>query len=309
MILAAGLTPAWQQVMRFARLRPGEVNRAREVHWGASGKAINVGMALAGLGAPALALSPRGGWSGASMEAEFARRGLPAVWTPSATPTRVCTTLLDEAAGTATELVENAAPLTADEVSAFAAAYREHAAGARFVVLTGSLPAGTPATFYRDRLRETPCPALLDVRGPELLAALEAGPAVVKPNRDELAATAGHPLPDRLAVLAAMRSLIERGARAVVVTHGKDAAWVMDRAGCWEAVPPEVTPVVNPIGCGDCLAAGLAWGLAEGRPLVEAVRLGLAAAAENVTQLLPARLTPERVAAWLPRIVVREVEG
>ena len=27
MIIAAGLTPAWQTVMRFERLTPGEVNR------------------------------------------------------------------------------------------------------------------------------------------------------------------------------------------------------------------------------------------------------------------------------------------
>ncbi|RPI12180.1 MAG: NADPH-dependent assimilatory sulfite reductase hemoprotein subunit, partial [Acidobacteriales bacterium] len=38
---------------------------------------------------------------------------------------------------------------------------------------------------------------------------------------------------------------------------------------------------VNPIGCGDCLAAGTAWGLARGDSLVDAVRLGIAAAADN----------------------------
>jgi fructose-1-phosphate kinase PfkB-like protein len=72
MILAAGLTPAWQQIMRFAQVRAGEVNRAAEVHWCASGKAINVGVALAALRAPVHTLSPAGGWSGQAMRAEFA---------------------------------------------------------------------------------------------------------------------------------------------------------------------------------------------------------------------------------------------
>lgn len=31
MIVAAGLTPAWQQIMRFEQFLPGEVNRAAEV--------------------------------------------------------------------------------------------------------------------------------------------------------------------------------------------------------------------------------------------------------------------------------------
>ena len=42
MILTAGLTPAWQQVLVLDELLPGEVNRAREVHWCASGKAITL---------------------------------------------------------------------------------------------------------------------------------------------------------------------------------------------------------------------------------------------------------------------------
>ena len=46
MILAAGLSPAWQQIVVLDDLKTGEVNRAREVHWCASGKVINVGMAL-----------------------------------------------------------------------------------------------------------------------------------------------------------------------------------------------------------------------------------------------------------------------
>ncbi len=300
MILAAGLTPAWQQIMRFERLRPGEVNRARAVHWCASGKNVNVGLALAALEAEARTLSPLGGWSGRAI-ADEVRSGR---WTASRAPTRVCTTLLDEAAGTATELVENAAPLTEDELAEFVAAYREEAARAEMVVLTGSLPQGTPATFYRDLLRETPCPAVLDVRGPELLAALECRPRVVKPNREELRLT----LPERPSLQAAMRELRQRGAGAVVVTEGKNAVWVAEADQFWQLTPPVVEPMVNPIGCGDCLAAGLALGLSRGLPLIEAVRLGMGAAADNVTQLLPARLEPGRVRGWQAKIMPEEVK-
>ena len=298
MIVTAGLTPAWQQILRFDRVRPGEVNRAAEAHWCASGKGINVGMALAALGAEAVSLAPLGGWSGRGIADEFARRDLFGVWTECAAPTRVCTTLVEP--GISTELVENAAPLSDAERAAFIAAYRAAVKDAAFAVLTGSLPPGTPPTFYHDRLAATPCPALLDVRGPELLAALERRPRVVKPNREELARTIDRPLRD------AMRELIDRGAQAVVVTDGPASVWLMEGAMCWEVTPPTVEPVVNPIGCGDCLAAGLAWGLARGLPLIEAVSLGVAAAADNVTQLLPARLDPTRVAAWQAKVAVRQ---
>ncbi len=301
MILAAGLTPAWQQIMRFGKLQLGEVNRAAEVHWCASGKALNVGMALATLGVPSHTLSPLGGWSGKAIQDEFAERQFPAAWTATKMPTRICTTILVDG-GSATELVENAAALSATESAAFLATYASLARQAELVVLTGSLPKGTPPTFYRDLLKQTGCPVVLDARGPELLAALEHKPRVVKPNREELALTVGRPLPDRAAVLAAMRELIERGAQSVIVTEGKNAVCVMERDQVWELTPPMVTPIVNPIGCGDCFAAGVAWGLARGDVLVDAVRLGMAAAADNITQLLPARLVRARVEAQCGQI-------
>jgi tagatose 6-phosphate kinase len=306
MILAAGLTPAWQCILRYRQLRLGEVNRAEETHWCASGKVLNAGMALASLGVASHTIAPVGGWSGAAIRDEFAARNIRATWTNTPTPTRVCTTILIDG-GPATELVENAAPMTSADLAQFAEQYHRLASSALAVVLTGSLPKGTPTTFYRDLLAKTLSPVVLDGRGPELLEALSQKPRVVKPNREELAMTAGRPLPDRAAVLAAMRDLIAAGAQSVIVTDGKAAVYVMEGGKAWLLTPPEMKPVVNPIGCGDCLAAGVASALARGMKLIDAVHLGMAAAADNVTQLLPARLSAERVECTYARIA--EVEA
>ena len=59
--------------------------------------------------------------------------------------------------------------------------------------------------------------------------------------------------------------------------------------------PLPVEKVVNPIGSGDALAAGIAWAIRAGRDMVEAVQLGIAAAAENLRQLETCRLDRERV--------------
>lgn len=309
MILAAGLTPAWQQIMRFAHVRAGEVNRAGEVHWCASGKALNAGMALAALGAHTHTLSPAGSWSGQAIRAEFAERALAATWTLTAAATRICTTILDDHTGSSTELVENAAALSTAELDEFLAQYHALAAQAEAIVLTGSLPKGTPATFYKTLLLGTRRPVVLDARGPELEAALACRPRVVKPNREELALTAGRALPDRASVLSAMRGLIERGAGSVVVTQGKAAVWIMEGESAWELTPPDVAPVVNPIGSGDCLAAGLALGLVRGDSLLDAARLGIAAAAANVTTLLPARLDAQIVMALRETVAATRILG
>ncbi|MBI4601724.1 MAG: bifunctional hydroxymethylpyrimidine kinase/phosphomethylpyrimidine kinase [Planctomycetes bacterium] len=294
MIVAAGLTPAWQQVLLLDGLRIGEVNRAREAHWCASGKVLNVGLALHHLGGPSLTLALAGGPGGEGIDLELAALGVPRrlVWSKS--PTRVCTTLLDPATETTTELVENAAPVAPGEIASFIAAYEEAAKGARMAVLSGSLPAGTPSTFYRDLAARTPGRVVLDARGPELLEALPLRPLCAKPNREELGRTFGRELRSDAELREAMEEVNRLGAEWVVVSQGKGALWATS-AGRLQVFEPARVRTVNPIGCGDCLAAGIAWAADRGMDMPEAIRFGMAAAAENAAALLPARLDLARV--------------
>ncbi len=326
MILAAGLSPAWQQIVLLDGLQIGEVNRAREVHWCASGKVVNVGLALnclsvspplrkggpggvagefgvrnseCGIGGEAqtqvCTLATVGSLTGEAIRREFAETGIPARWIETESATRVCTTILDAATGQTTELVENALPITAAELSQFQQAYIDAARQADVVVLTGSFPGGVPATFYRDLLAATPGRAVLDAQREPLLAALERRPFVVKPNREELGNTLGRRLETDDQLHAAMREVCRRGATWVVVSQGKERVWIGSEQTIKSAQPPPVD-VINPIGCGDCLAAGMAVALARGENVPEAVFYGMAAAAENARHLLPARLDPRSVA-------------
>ena len=308
MILAAGLSPAWQRILRFSQLQLGEVNRAVEAHACASGKVLNVGLALHALNAEqAKTIALIGGDTGDAIEREFAHAGAAARWVRSDRATRVCTTLLEDG-GRTTELVENAAPASADELAAFAAAYREEAASATVAVLTGSLPQGTPRAYYRELLDAAPVATVADVRGPELMAMLAGArpPLVVKPNREELAATLGRPLASDSELLAGMRQLNAAGAPWVVITQGARAVWVTSQQAAYRLQPPTL-PVVNPIGCGDCMAAGIAWGIAQGLEVPDAVRLGVAAAGDNLTQLLPARIDRQRVESLAQRVVIERL--
>jgi fructose-1-phosphate kinase PfkB-like protein len=111
---------------------------------------------------------------------------------------------------------------------------------------------------------------------------------VVKPNREELGRTLHCPIDSEPALHAAMRELNHRGAEWVVVTQGKDRVWICSANRLLSIHPPRME-AINPIGSGDSLAAGIAAGLEEGYHLPDAVAWGVAAAAENVRTLLPAR--------------------
>lgn len=286
MILAAGLTPAWQQILTFERLTAGQVNRAKSSLWCGSGKVLNVGAAVHQLGVPSLTLSPIGGVTGEQVRDDFARRGIPAHWIPTTSPTRVCTTLLDESAGITTELVENSAPMTQAELELFISEYGKSVQAARCVVLSGSLPRETPSNFYRRLMEQTSAATILDVRGRELMECLPLRPFLVKPNREELAATVGRSLLTEDSIVEAMSEVRERGAEWVVVSSGGDPLPVLGPTGlAW--IQPPAARVVNPIGCGDSLTAAIAVKIHEGCDPLQAIQFGVQYAARKAGILYP----------------------
>jgi tagatose 6-phosphate kinase len=310
MIVVAGLTPAFQQIQIHGALRPGEVNRAREVRWCASGKVLNVAIALARLGRPLLTIAPLGGLAGRMIENEFEENDIAARWVFARVPTRVCTTIIETELSRTTELVENAHPLTEQELHMFSEAFVPSVYGASFIVFSGSLPAGAPASYFVDLIDRGEVAGdqlILDIRGTELLATLPKRPLLVKPNREELEMTVGKKLADEAAVLEAMRGLNAQGAQWVVVSDGAKATYLTSAKETYRFKPCPVEKVENPIGCGDVLAAGIAWGLRDKQPVVDAVRLGMGAAADNLSELLPARIDTKRSQENAANVVVEKL--
>jgi fructose-1-phosphate kinase PfkB-like protein len=136
---------------------------------------------------------------------------------------------------------------------------------------------------------------VLDIRGPELLECLPHRPLLVKPNREELAATIGRPLSTDAELVSAMREVNAAGAEWVLVTQGPDAAWLTSTSETWRVEPPGGVRNINPIGCGDCVAAGVAFGVFQQLWMADCVRLGMAAAAANLEQMKSARFAANRV--------------
>ena len=123
-----------------------------------------------------------------------------------------------------------------------------------------------------------------DVSGSPLDEVLRGGVDVLKVSADELCRDGLVDSDDEPAVLAAARRLVDRGAGAVVVTRaGEGTLAVHDGTAAALVVGPQVV-AVEPAGAGDSLTGAMAAMLARGAPLLEAVRVGTAAAALNVTR-------------------------
>ena len=305
MILATGLTPVWQLTYRLNQFVAGEVNRAEELRRCASGKVLNVGLVVHRYGAPVTILSVAGGATGESMERDLCAMNVRARFIHVAAETRICTTILvanGPDSNTMTELVENGGPLSALEKQAYAAAFAEESLAAQVVILSGSPPQGMESTFYRQLVesalrngnRGKGSTVICDFRGACLIETLPVRPTIIKPNRAELMETVvamGYAVPS--SIPDAVRTLQKRGARWVVVTDGSRPTYVADPEG-GETWLPTPTPrqVVNPLGCGDAMAAGIAVGLRRGLSVPDAVRLGQIAAMRNLEQPYPGRPDP-----------------
>jgi ribokinase len=151
------------------------------------------------------------------------------------------------------------------------------AAAATWVVLQGEIPPSVNLAVARAaragnaRVIWNPAPAYLDR---ELLALAD----VVVPNEIEalqLVAALARPaesVPD------AASALLDQGPGAVVVTVGKDGAWLATRQGV-ASFPAYPVEAVDTTAAGDAFVGGLAAALSRGLALPQAVGWGNAAGA------------------------------
>lgn len=286
MIVTLGTTPTIQRTMTFARVEIDGVNRAKSVRQFASGKSVNCARVLHTLGEEVLTTGLIGGDAGKFMRADLDAAAIAHDFVDtSPAETRLCLTVVDEAAGTATELVEESRPVEPRTCDALVAALERllRAHDVSVLVLSGTLVSGAGDDFYAKCLtlaNGANVRTILDARGEPLKLALSGHPTVVKPNRAELAATVGATIDSERALSEAIRSVVELGARWVVVTDGPRDTVVSDGLTFWRITPPKID-AVNPIGSGDSFAAGLASALRGGHEVPPAAALGTACAAGN----------------------------
>ncbi len=309
MILCIGTSPAVQRVMIFPRLKLDSVNRAVTTLDGVAGKSINVAKVLKELGEQPFAVGFLGGQRGEFVRAILNAKEIEHEFVSVANATRQCVTVIDQSAPAITELVEESAPVAPADYEQLWQIIERRVPGSRAMIMSGTLAPGGPPDFYRrctERAAQAQALAIVDAQGVPLQEALKARPDLIKPNRQELAATVGRELPDEATTLEAMRELSDRGARRVVVTAGGEPTLAFDGCNSWRTRSAPVT-AVNPIGSGDAFTAGLTWRLLKGDDLGEACRWGAAAGAANALTQLAGEVDQSKVHELATRVVVERL--
>lgn len=305
MILVVGQNSTWQKTYFFETVERGQVNRVREAMESAAGKGANVGRVLARYGIEHLVFGYNGGPTGQKFARACEADGVSAHFLEIAGETRACVTLIEND-GVVTELVEPAPSITEAERAEYHDALFARMGEASFLCISGTAMNGENEDCYLEFSRaakKAGVPILLDSYKAHAERALEANPQLLKINDMELGELSGEPVgtsEERASACALLRS--RYGIRWCVITRGKDGIEGYADSMAVLATPPDIE-VVNPIGSGDSVSAGVLSVLeTDGRPFDEiagdervferAILEGAAAGTANCLNWKPAAIEP-----------------
>jgi 1-phosphofructokinase family hexose kinase len=281
---------------------PNKTIRATSSIFSMGGKPTDASWILGEMGIPSLALGFAAGAIGQKVESLLHKKGVRTDFIQVEGETRINSVIIAQDTHAHTTITTTMMEVHPEHLAALKTKYAAALEAASCVVIGGTLPRGVSPAFYTEYItiaREKRIPVILDAAEPNLSAGLAAHPDFIKPNRDELEALLGNPIPSLEVAYTAGREILEQYGTAPVITLGGEGALAVlpDRA---YRIPPLNIEVVSAAGAGDAVLAGLASAISRSQPIEDGLRLGMAAAAavcllpgtadchrEDVERLLP----------------------
>lgn len=287
-VLCVTLNPCLDKTLTVPEWKPGENVRGTRIREVVGGKGNNVARALMKLGVNARPATFMGGATGRRcvqlMESDDRFDPL-AIETEAETRTILTVRTGDSDRQTAffdpdPRISEDEAQRLREEVEI---ALRTKQIKA--LTLSGSSPSKSTHPLFAEFVEmavKLGVPVLLDTYGPALRYASRCVPDVVQLNRKEIAGALG--LADQELTAASMlewlSGWIAKGTRIAVVTQGADTVLAASADGFWSVPIPRIE-AVNPIGSGDCVLAGMCFGVLRGWPVPRILKFGIACGVAN----------------------------
>ncbi len=310
MVVAVTLNPAIDLTLQVPGWREGDVNRACAASKTIGGKGINVSRLLRRLGAPTTSLTVVGSDSVQEFQRLARGIGFPIVYITVPGETRTNVHVVDPESHRLLKVNQSGEPITGQQLDHLMRLFRQQVRSARYVVVAGSLPPGTPTDTYA-RLtamaHESGARVILDAEGEALMTALAEKPFLVKPNRFELEKSLGLRLDTPGAILEGARSLVDLGANHAVITDGGAPAVCLLGGKAYQIDPLEII-VRGATGAGDSFSAGLVAAFMGGMPLLDSVRQGIAAAAATCAQPEGELASVEAITDLLPQVTLKQLK-
>jgi 1-phosphofructokinase/tagatose 6-phosphate kinase len=303
MIITVTLNAAIDRTLAVPSFRLGRRHRAVEQNSMAGGKGVNVARALKALGRPVIATGFAGGHTGTRIIEQLTDEAILSDFVRIRDESRMSTAVIDPTSSEQTEINEHGPSIADAELDLFVDKLLYLAQGAAICVFSGSLPRGVDAGIYGrlvEELGRLGVTTVLDTEGEPLRLAMRAQPDVIAPNELEAEELVGHEFDDDDDRRAAMRDMVELGAREAIMTLSDGCLALHD--GTDSAQPRKLTRAmleplepVSSVGSGDAFLAGYVAARYEGRTREECLRFGVACGAESTQHFGAGVIDPREV--------------
>lgn len=283
------LNPAIDQTAFIPDFRVGEVNRVQFEQSDPGGKGINVASFLTDFGHKTLVTGFLGADNAEIFAQFFALKHIEDCMIRLPGKTRVNVKIVDRVQARITDVNFPGQPVPEQEVEAFLRAVDDLTHLSDWFVISGSLPAGVPASIYKDlvtNLKAKGKLVVLDASGDAFRDGLQSGPYAVKANREELQEWLGQHLETETDILRAGQELLAKGIEYGLISMGAAGAIFIEGPDAVVARPPEVE-VKSTVGAGDAMVAGFIVARLRGDSLADCARLATAFSVATLGQLGP----------------------
>lgn len=277
------------------------------------GGGLNVSMVLQSLGSSCQSFWPKGGIRGQQILSKLDHDGINSLTSPIRDENRQCFTVYETANGHEYRFVLPGPTLSEQEQQQCLGTILDNLP-IDFLVLSGSLPLGVPATFYAQIIttakRERPeLKVVIDTSAEPLNHALNAGVFLFKPSREEFCELTRHEAQTPDVCVNACRDLIVQGkSQVVALTMGAEGSLVVSADEAWLVHPLPVT-VTSTVGAGDSYVGGFVHALGCGHNLQDAARLGTAAAAAALQTQGKLAFDPEQISALASQVQIESLDS
>src|SRR5665647_87528 len=310
-IVTLTINPALDVSTSVKKLLPFTKMRWAGAHRDPGGGGINVARVVKRLGIDAIAIYPAGGATGRLLANLVEREGVRSIVIPALNDTREDLTIFDETTREQFRLVFPGAPLSDSEWQACLASLGRITPPPAFVIASGSLPAGVPPDFYGRVVQASKAPSkvIVDTAGPFLMAALEAGVYLIKPNLREFQELAGITSSDEAALIEAGRRLLDRyPIEVIALSMGSDGAILVTRDMALRANGLPIEPI-SVSGAGDSFLGAMVWSLVNGNSLETALRYGVAGGSAALLNPGTELCRPEDIHRLASAVIVTSIDS
>jgi tagatose 6-phosphate kinase len=222
---------------------------------------------------------------------------------------RISVTLSERGRGQVTHITAEGrqlSPRIQDEVHEF---IRSRLRPEDICALSGSLPRGFDPGAYANLIRDCRqhgVTTLIDSRGEALKLGVRANPTMIKPNLVELEGFFGEQIKGVRHIALKGKRLLDSGISYVFISLGADGLIAIHDDDCLLCSVPAVE-VIDTVGCGDALAAGIIVGHVRKFSFHETCRMAVAAATSKALHLGPGFIDRDEVCRLMEEVVIQAV--